>query len=810
VNLQVVRDRVPGAAPVSLHSRFTAVAQAVEAEAAPAEPAPVPVTSDVRRIDLAGEWRRQAFSNDPAQPPVGREFDDGSWPQVRVPDNYGLDTRLSTHFGPVFYRRRLTPLESPFSRLVFDGVDYLARVWLDGALLGEHEGFFAPFSFDVTDKVRTGSVLAVRVQDPFEDLPADVPFYAQPKRVIKGTLKHHDSRPGGLPGSAGGWTPERGQSPTTGGIVQGVRLEGTGCVRIDALFVTPLDVDRGVIQIALVVTNNSREQVAARVELEATATDRRDVGALALLLEPGPSRVDVRAVLPDPLLWWPLSHGDLGKPELYTLAAAVLVADRVSDQCTERFGMRTARVTDGASRHLAVNERAVFVKAANYIPRQHFADADTTSYRGDLQLAAAAHLNSVGVHGHLQPPACYAAADEEGFLVFQDFPLQWHYDSGTATNPGFIETACRQIAEMAYVYWNHPSIVYWACHNEPAAVFRPGAAPDPELDPDNQVLDAALEERLRQVEPLRHVQRSSGIGDLHIYEGSVSGGEVYDVREKKTWFVSEFGFWSLGPQAHLFGDTGWPPDELQLREWESRLSFPDTTMAYAGLPSRYGSLDAWVRATAAYAAFLAKYQTEWFRINRGRPYFGYRWHFFVDWWGWAGAGLVDVDRHRKAAYDALAAASRPVLVATSLPHTVYQPGTRLCFPIQIVNDTREEVKLDVRWRWRLAPTVVMGVDAERPTRHPLPEHAMVAVPGGDSEEVVTEGIIAARCPPERAVRAAELELVLPGRALSGATLELEWDEHHENWFHVLAAPPDWFCGPGAFRLVDGQLSRLGQ
>ena len=37
--------------------------------------------------------------------------------------------------------------------LRFEGVYYAARVWLNGVYLGDHEGYFSAFEFDVTDIV---------------------------------------------------------------------------------------------------------------------------------------------------------------------------------------------------------------------------------------------------------------------------------------------------------------------------------------------------------------------------------------------------------------------------------------------------------------------------------------------------------------------------------------------------------------------------------------------------------------------------------------------------------------------------------
>ena len=47
---------------------------------------------------------------------------------------------------------RTTPAGTTVS-LLLGGAYYSARVWLNGAYLGGHEGYFAPFEFDVTDVV---------------------------------------------------------------------------------------------------------------------------------------------------------------------------------------------------------------------------------------------------------------------------------------------------------------------------------------------------------------------------------------------------------------------------------------------------------------------------------------------------------------------------------------------------------------------------------------------------------------------------------------------------------------------------------
>lgn len=795
----VPADRLrPGPAPVGAHSEFAPVAAATPLDWRPLDAAdPAPPGGGRIVTDLGGRWERRA--------------DEDAWRKVVVPDNFGFDAEFSRFFGWMTYRRRFAdprvdaPEGTPMrARLRFAAVDYLAEVLLNGERLGEHEGYFAPFGFEVTQLLRPDNELLVRVQDPLEQLDPKALFFSHKKRFIKGTLKYHDSRPGGLPGrmskplpgddSPVVWTPEWGQSRTTAGISGAVALVRTGDVAIDALFVTPLDAATGRVQIAVVLTNHRNVALPVAVHLavggEHTAVD--------VTVPPGPGRVDCITELPHLGRWEPV-HSPHGVPELHELHAIVVAEGHVTDRAGITLGLRTARVvtdTQGHARHLEVNGRAVYVKAVNYIPWQHFAEVGRALYDRDMRMIGEAHGNSVGVHAHVQSPHAYDAADAAGVLVFQDFPLQWFYDSGTETNPGFVDEARHQIAEMAYLLHSHPSVVYYACHNEPLRMFVPTRSEDdtPERDVGERHLDAVLFATLTSIDDSRHVHEASGIGDdVHSYAGSLSGRNLYRVSEQPAWFVSEYGFWTVGPHAAKFGDAGWPPDVAQMREWVSRLSFIGSTAGFAGMPYRYPSLEAWADATQEYGAALAKHQTEWFRIHRGAPFMGYRWHFWADWWGYAGGGLVDVDRATKRTYDAFRDASRPVLVTARTERSVYEPG-EVTLPVFVVNDTHEPWRGEVQWEVREATSSVLAPDPDGfRIGLAFPDDGVkVAVPrvmGG----VVASGSFTVDAPPEASTPIGDVRVALqPGVA---HTVLFQWGTE-TNFVHLHCPAPGEEHPPG--------------
>ena len=803
----------PGPAPVSAHSDFEPVAAARPLPWTAVTPGDPPAGSGRIEVSQSGRWERWAdVDGDPSFPPPGARAAAGppagvTWRKVVVPENYGYDEELSRQFAPVWYRRTFADPrhgglpESPQRvRLRFAAIDYLTDVWLNDEHLGHHEGCFAPFGFDVTERLAKNNTLLVAVQDPLEPLDPSALFFDHRKRVIKGTLKYHDSRPGGLPGRMVGplvdgaepwvWTPEWGQSMTTAGIVGPVTLERTGDASLDALFVTPLDERR--VQVAAVATNHAGRDLATRLELD-VAGERAQ---LDVTLPPGPGRADVVMELDDvDLAPWEPAGANSGSAAVHELRAALATPDgHALDRRRARFGLRTARVvTDdaGHARYLEVNGGPVFVKAVNYIPWQHFAEVGRSFYDRDMRMLLDAHGNSVGVHAHVQSPHCYDAADDAGVLVFQDFALQWCYDSGVQSNPGFVDDACRQIAEMAYLLHNHPGVVYYACHNEPARMFDPRRGDDgPENDRGETHLDAALDATLRAVDTGRHVHRGSGIGDdVHNYAGSLGGGSLYRVRERPAWFVSEYGFWTVGPQADRFGDRGWPPDPDQMREWVSRLSFIGSTCAFAGLPSRYGSREEWADATQAYGAALAKHQTEWFRAHRNEPFMGYRWHFWADWWGYAGGGLVDVERVPKATYGGFRDASRPRLLVGLQDASVVPAGT-VTVPIVAVNDRGNAWRATASWEVVESTSGVFAPDRDGARIGlPMPPDAdgRVAVPRARGR-AVAHGEITFDAAPGAATRVGEVTVALdPGQA---RTLLLRWTDDElgspageENFVH---------------------------
>src|SRR5207249_5799604 len=99
--------------------------------------------------------------------------------------------------------------------LTFDGLFYQGDVWLDGAYVGDTEGYFNPHTFEVTEQLRAQRELTLAVEvtcAPQTDRSA--------KRNLTGVFQHWDCLDPD-------WNP--------GGIWRPVGMSETGPVRINRL-----------------------------------------------------------------------------------------------------------------------------------------------------------------------------------------------------------------------------------------------------------------------------------------------------------------------------------------------------------------------------------------------------------------------------------------------------------------------------------------------------------------------------------------------------------------------------------------------
>ena len=133
------------------------------------------------KVSLDGQWDFQLNPQNTDATPLGE------WRSVIVPMPWQAQFDDLRHTsGIAFYRRHFSVDDISTGNaaiLHFGAVDYHATVWLNDKLIGEHEGGYLPFEFDVIDSLHKGdNELTVKVVDSTDDRKTypDFPFSEVP------------------------------------------------------------------------------------------------------------------------------------------------------------------------------------------------------------------------------------------------------------------------------------------------------------------------------------------------------------------------------------------------------------------------------------------------------------------------------------------------------------------------------------------------------------------------------------------------------------------------------------------------------
>ncbi len=650
-----------------------------------------PRVGTIPTMDLDGIWLAAVADDDVRRSGIGLDTDDSAWEPVEVPGHWRNTPKFASSDGPLMYRhsfRAEPPTEGRRRWITLDGVFYQADVWLDGAYLGDPEGYFFPHSFDITTLSRFADdhVLAVEVT-------CTPQATTHGRRNITGVFQPPEGvnaahNPGGL------WRP--------------VRMYDTGVVRIDRLRVLCRDADdrRAHLRIAARLDTDRESSATIRTTIDGEVSDERQA-----VVASGNNELEWNIDITDPALWWPRSLGD---QPLVDVEVEVVVDGEVSDGRRRRTGLRQVQWDNW---QCTVNGERLFLKGANYLPTEALpADATPERVRSDLLAAVDLGLDALRIHGHVADRAVYSTADELGLLLLQDFPLQWNHARSVRTQ------AVSQARAAVDSLGHHPSIALWNAHNDPTAtdvaVRAPGrraqlrSVAAQQLPTWNRtVLDRWVKRAFEKADSTRHVTAHSGVlphlpqldgTDSHLWFGW-RHGEAEDLARfasrvpRMVRFVSEFG--SDSPPA----TASFIDEQLRLHDWPA-LDWDRLAREYgyqregferAFPPTDFDSYDEWRATTQYYQAHVLKVQIEALRRLKYRPTGGFCFSRLNDPWPAISSAILDADRTPKVACDAVQAACAPVVVvADPLPDPL-EPGERIDLDVHVVSDLRTPIDFAV-------------------------------------------------------------------------------------------------------------------
>lgn len=674
-----------------------------------------------RTIPLTGTWQFHpelsrpvdlALALRPSPLALVPPSDQKHWQPIAVPGNWYLQGH--DLYGVVWYRHYFwvdPQLERKVVHLIFEGVDYAADVWLNGKYLGFHEGYFQPFSFLVTEQLRLGqeNELIVRVNSPREQTGPDWSLH---KRLIKGVLSHHDARPGGA------WT-DYSQDKNTGGIWAPVYLQVSRKVAIEQVHVTPQvnPVEQSAIA-EIVVTLTYPGQTPATVQVYLQLIPYNFPGVLAApvvtqqQLQPGHNIWHFSLEQQQPEFWWTWEHG---APRLYCLLVRVTEASQLLDQREVRFGFRNVSF-DSATHVWKLNGKRLFLRGTNYIASQWLSEMTPEKHALDLALMQQANINAIRVHAHVESQEFYDLCDQLGFLIWQDFPLQWGYTE----MPAFAAEAVKQARDMIDLLYNHPAIIAWCLHNEPPWDAEWMRDKYKSYDPEqNKKLDAILFTSLKGRDPTRYLHPYSSVRE-HPWWGWYFGSFQKYAEPTDEALITEFGAQALPNLRSLrriFTEAElWPNTAAEWAQWEYHNFQRHETFNIAHV-SKGKNPQEFIINTQHYQAQLIQFAAEAYRRQRYRPVAGIFQFMFVECWPSVNWGILDYWRHPKAGYQALKRAYQPVLPSIAWSKQIWQLGETIELGLVIINDLwtafpEARVSYGLQEGWQLLETITTQTDIE--------------------------------------------------------------------------------------------------
>ncbi len=616
------------------------------------------------------------------------------WLEMELPSHWQEHPVLESHAGKVVYKKRF-PFQKRRNkryRLRLNGIFYWSTVYLNGHRLGENEGYFFPQEYEVTDRLRKDNTLLVEVDCPEEKDKTG-------KRMITGVFSHWDCldpkvNPGGI------WLPV--EILESGAIyIEGTRLQVKALSEEKALVAASLSLEaaeagRAKLRITFTPYNFSAPSQAFQREVK---------------LAPGSNQIEETVEIMEPRLWW--SH-DLGHPHLYRVAIEVRNGRLPSDRLEFNFGLRTFEMREWIA---YLNGQRLFLKGSNYPPGDaRLARMTYEAYRRDLRLAKEAHMNALRVHAHIEHPAFYQAADEEGILLWQDFPLQWGYAKEV------LPEALRQVEKMVRLLFNHPSIAIWCMHNEPLWI----AEGTEEIAGrrafwrgsflrmlwsifvyswNREVLDSRLKQRVERLDRSRFVVRSSGEWALPLWRAGTDGHHYYGWypaagpiwafdkfrrrSPKNIRFVTEFGAQSF---PNYESSIKFMEPDLTKIDWEhleERHHLQKKNMEHWIDLEAYHDLPALIEATQDYQSEVNRFYIDRLRYHKYQPTGGILSFLLLDSNPAIQWSIIDYWRVPKRSYYGMQKTFHPQYLFTLLEKDKYCVGEEVSVPIYIVNDSRE-------------------------------------------------------------------------------------------------------------------------
>jgi len=635
-----------------------------------------------------------------------REGDD----TARDPDKVDVWKNTETTADTICWYRTTFRAQQPAAGkrlwLCFDGVEWEAQVWLNGALLGTHRVYYEPFRFDVTEKIKPTNSLAVRVIAG-RSYGEPMTYWAVFPDIRAARQRYTPDRTTSIPGNL----PIGYHAGCGFGIHRDVYLEQSGPVLVADIFARN-DLSDGKAQVKVELDSALARTIAMNVGLQpenfAGPSFRKTV---RWELPKGMSVQTVDIPMPDARVWSP------DTPHLYRCRVTV----RGSDAKDVLFGCRSFSIvhrqepetTEGASSEdtkpgelpsgmFLLNGKPLYLRGSNIQGLNAYAYwGQRERLLHTLLLLKAGNFNVVRSCQHVEFPEVREMMDRVGMMSEQDqgggyrgsldmgIRREQHIHTGTV---------------LARTCYNNPGVVLLTFGNEhefpTEQIVRAVLAVDPQ-----RILKPISGRFSHSNRPwdLPEELRANAIDDGHPYSGwygktapqTWSFGQTWTPRRMVT--LGEFGAEALDAyetmRDHYPPQFEPPPPDTDTLWAASQVQKQDVKQI-VGLGRKPTNLAEYIEASQNYQEAVLADKVIGMRLSP-RAISGYFQFHFLDvipvFWP---KSIVSHDHRPKKAYYQLAQLNQPLVAVPQL-----SGGHPDAMRLWIANDLNEAFpQATLRWR----------------------------------------------------------------------------------------------------------------
>lgn len=548
-------------------------------------------------LSLNGNWSLAYFPERQYRPNSPSEFKALNLPSIPavVPGNVELDLVRAGKLSDPFFAdniRKLRPFENyewwysltfkgpeitsgEHWDLIFEGLDTLATVWLNGIKIGSSDNMLVEQRFDATSALQPGAEneLVVRLGSALQQARR-----YEYDAVDRSWENREESLYIRKPAHSYGW--DILPRAVTAGIWRPVRLESVPDTAIEQLYVytqraTPECARLGVrYQFRTperdLATPESHFSIRVSGVCKSHTGERRFEHVQPVEFIAGGFSFDVT----NPALWWPKGCGE---PALYSLRTEVLHNDQVVASRTDHIGIRKLSVerTELAGRPFMpepadsdtvridtapdpeshflfrVNGEPIQVRGTNWVPLDAFHSRDDGRVDKAVALVDDLGCNMIRCWGGgvYESDRFFDLCDQNGILVWQDFAFACNRYPQTSD---FLDRVRLEAQSVVKRLRNHACLAVWCGDNEIDMTYlTEGISPE-----NNHITRQVIPDVLHRCDPYRAYVPSSPYAPPAVFQQHDPWRATPEQHlwGPRNYFKSPF---YVGHSAHFIGEMGY-------------------------------------------------------------------------------------------------------------------------------------------------------------------------------------------------------------------------------------------------------------